>query len=174
MTRTIQPGQPAPDLNVDLVGAGSFKLADASPERFTMVVFYRGLHCPVCRSYNKALVRQLDALAERGVEVVAVSMDDEDRATTTVQDWKLGEDLRVGYGLTEESARQWGLYISSAISDSEPATFAEPGLFLVRPDGTLYYAAVNSMPWGRPDLEELTKALDFIIDKDYPARGMAT
>lgn len=168
---TPVPGSPAPDLNVDLVGNGSFKLADATPDAFTMVVFYRGLHCPVCKSYLKELDGLLDEYRELGVEVVAVSTDPEERATKSVNEWELDE-LKVGYGLSEDDARRWGLYISSAIKDGEPDTFAEPGLFLVRPDNTLYYAAINSMPWGRPDLSELPKAIRFIQEKDYPARGV--
>lgn len=164
------PDTPAPELNVDLVGGGSFKLADADPEAFTMVVAYRGKHCPVCKSYNRELDGLLDEFADLGIEVVAVSMDDEERATATVDEWGL-DDLRVGYGLTEDAARDWGLYLSTAAKEGEPDLFAEPGLFLVRPDGTLYYAAINSMPWGRPDLDELRKAVAWIQDNDYPSRG---
>lgn len=167
---TLTPGAPTPDLNVDLVGGGSFKLADAEPENFTMVVFYRGLHCPVCKQYNKQLQSLLDDYADKGVEVVAVSMDDEERATKSVEDWGVDE-LRTGYGLTEETAREWGLYMSNAIKDEEPATFSEPGLFLVNPDGTLFYAAVNSMPFGRPDLEDFVGKVGWILENDYPARG---
>ena len=61
------PGQPAPDLNVDLVGGGSWKLADQSPDAFSMLVFYRGLHCPVCRSYNRKLDRMAGDFADLGV-----------------------------------------------------------------------------------------------------------
>ena len=168
---TLTPGAPAPDLNVDLVGGGSFKLADAEPENFTMVVFYRGLHCPICQQYNRQLQRLLGDYADTGVDVVAVSMDTEQRATESVQEWGL-QDLTVGYGLSEDAARDWGLYISSAIKDDEPDRFSEPGLALVKPDGTLYYTAINSMPIGRPDLEDLVAKIEFLLDNDYPARGV--
>jgi hypothetical protein len=59
----------------------------------------------------------------------------------------------------------------TSIGIEEPALFSEPGLFLVRPDGTLYYAAVQTMPFARPHFDELIGALDFAIAKDYPARG---
>ncbi len=49
----------------------------------------------------------------------------------------------------------------------------KPGLVLVRPDGTLYAALVGSMPFARPHFSEVLKALDFIVEKDYPARGEA-
>jgi hypothetical protein len=46
-------------------------------------------------------------------------------------------------------------------------------VFLVRPDRTLYYAAVQSMPFARPHLRDILAGLDFVIAKDYPARGEA-
>lgn len=42
------PRQPVPALEVATVGGGTWKLADQTPENFTMVVFFRGLHCPIC------------------------------------------------------------------------------------------------------------------------------
>ncbi len=56
----------------------------------------------------------------------------------------------------------------------EPALFSEPGVFLVRADGTLYYGAVQTMPFARPHFDELMAAVDFAVAKDYPARGEYT
>ncbi len=36
------PRQPVPALEVETVGGGTWRLADQSPENFTLVVFYRG------------------------------------------------------------------------------------------------------------------------------------
>ena len=73
-------------------------------------------------------------------------------------------------------ASQWGLNISTSrgktsIGVGEPALFSEPGVFLVRPDNSLYYAAWQTMPFARPHFDELLAAIDFAIAKDYPARG---
>ena len=43
----------------------------------------------------------------------------------------------------------------------------------VRPDATLYSAHVQSTPFARPHLDNLLTALEFVRDKDYPARGEA-
>jgi hypothetical protein len=43
-------------------------------------------------------------------------------------------------------ARLWGLYVSAGHGE-EPAFFNEPGVFLVRPDGTLYYGSTQTMPF---------------------------
>ncbi|MFN7087813.1 MAG: AhpC/TSA family protein, partial [Burkholderiales bacterium] len=55
----------------------------------------------------------------------------------------------------------------------EPALFSEPGVFLVRPDRTLYWAAVQTMPFARPHFRDMLAAIDFVIKNDYPARGEA-
>ena len=44
-------------------------------------------------------------------------------------------------------------------------------MFIVRPDGTLCCGAVQAMPFARPHFDELLVALDFALDKNYPARS---
>ena len=168
----VRPMQAAPSLSVATADGETWKLVDQHPERFTMIAFYRGLHCPVCKSYLRLLDSRLDDFAARGVSVIAVSGDDADRARRTVADWGL-KGLRIGYGQRVASMRAWGLFVSNRIKPDEPAEFGEPGLFLVRPDGTLYYVAVNSMPFGRPSIPDMLAAIDFIIAQNYPARGEA-
>jgi len=143
-----------------------------------MLCFYRGLHCPICASYLKELERLTPAFAERGVETIAISADDASRAQAMAQ--KVGtSQLRIGYGLSLSAAKNWGLYLSASrgktsIGIEEPALFSEPGVFLIRPDRTIYYLSVQSMPFVRPPFGEMVQALDFIIKNDYPARGEYT
>jgi hypothetical protein len=61
----------------------------------------------------------------------------------------------------------------TSVGIEEPRQFNEPGLFLVRPDGTLYWATVQSVPFARPQFDEVLKAIDFIRAKDYQPRGDA-
>jgi peroxiredoxin len=171
------PRQPVPSLSVPTLDGVEWVLGEPQPESFTLIVFYRGLHCPICQGYLRDLDRKLPEFRERGVEVVAVSSDVEERAHQAKENWKL-ESLPIGYALTIDKARQWGLYVSTSRGTTstgvvEPELFSEPGLFLVRSDGTLYAAAVQTMPFARPSFSELLKALDFILANDYPARGEA-
>ena len=73
--------------------------------------------------------------------------------------------------MTVDQMNDWGLYVSASIKEEEPDFFGEPGLFLIRPDQTLYYTAYNSMPIGRPDLKEVIEFVKFVLKKDYPSRG---
>lgn len=170
MTGKLIPDAPAPALSLPLVGGGTWTLADRKPANFTMIVVYRGYHCPVCKGYVTALNGLVDKAAEVGVDVVAVSMDPEDRATRTKAEWGL-DRLDIGYGLTEDDVRNWGLYLSTSIKEAENARFAEPGLFWVRPDGRLYLVSISSMPWARPDVAFLLSKVPFAVENAYPARG---
>ena len=169
MTRPT-PKHSAPQLSFPLLDGSQWSLQDEQPEQFTLIVFYRGLHCPVCKKYLQQLEELLPGFEERGVKVVAVSMDAEKRARLSRKAWSL-EQLKLGYGLDLETAKEWGLYISKAVSEGEPDTFSEPGLFLVDNSNQVYYAAMNSNPWGRPYLPTFIKAVDYIIKANYPVRG---
>jgi peroxiredoxin len=167
----VKPGQQAPGLVVDLVGGGSWNLAEQQPQAFTLIVFYRGHHCPVCRAQLSELNRRIDELEQRGISVVAVSGDTEELASQSKRDWHL-DRLTIGYGLAVPTMRAWGLFVSVGRS-GEPEHFNEPGLFLVKPDGSVYYEAVTSMPWGRPHLDDVLSGVDYVLRSDYPARGEA-
>ena len=172
------PRQKAPELALDTLAHGRFDLASEKPDRMTLVCFYRGLHCPICANYLKELERLTPAFAERGVTTIAVSADDQERARSMAE--KTGaRGLRIGYGLSLNAAKAWGLYISTSrgktsLGIEEPALFSEPGVFLIKPDQTIYYLSVQSMPFVRPNFNEMVQALDFVIKNDYPARGEYT
>lgn len=171
----LMPRQPVPQLELPTLGGETWSLQQATPERFSMLVFYRGYHCPICSRYLGELEGKLDDFASRGVEVTAISSDGEQRAAQAKKDWKL-DSLRIAWGLDLEQAREWGLYLSggrgkTSAGVEEPALFSEPGLFLVRPGGELFFASVQSMPFARPSFRELLPALDFVIERNYPARG---
>ena len=172
------PRQQVPALRVPLTGGGAFDLSRETPANFTMVVFYRGLHCPICKTQMRDLEAKLPDFEKRGVGVIAISSDNRERGEKTKADWGLSS-LRVGYGLELEAARAWGLYISSGKGPTsagvdEPALFSEPGLFLIRPDRTLYFASVQTMPFARPHFVDILSAIDFVVAKGYPARGEVT
>jgi peroxiredoxin len=174
---SIKPRQPVPALEFDTIGAGRWRLFDQKPSQFSMIVFYRGLHCPVCRKYTSELNGMIGEFEERGVSTVITSTDSRERAEQAKAKWGLA-NLNIGYGVSIQKAREWGLYISSGRGTTsagveEPPLFAEPGLFLVKPDGTLYWASISTMPFARPHFGEIAAAIDFAVSKNYPARGEA-
>lgn len=172
------PRQKTPDLNLPTLDHGQFDLSNETSERGTVICFYRGLHCPICATYLTEFQKRTADFADRGVSTIAVSSDGEERAREMAE--KIGAStLRFAYDLPLAKAREWGLFISTSrgktsIGIEEPALFSEPGLFMVTPEQTLYYGAVQTMPFVRPHFSELVSALDFAIANSYPARGEYT
>jgi peroxiredoxin len=171
----LMPRLPVPELRVPTLAHGDYLLTSETPENFSLAVFYRGLHCPICLKYLLELARLQPEFDKRGVKVIAISSDTREHAQATADKLK-SPDLRIGFDLPLAVAREWGLYISTSrgqtsIGIDEPALFSEPGVFIVRPDGTLYYGAVQTMPFARPHFDELLAAIDFALAKNYPARG---
>ena len=166
----MKPTQKTPSLDVNLINDTKWSLEKQQPKKYTLVIFYRGLHCPVCKKQLENVTMHLDELEKRGINVVAISMDSEERAKKAGTSWEV-DKLPIGYGLKRKTAEEWGLYFSKGISDKEPELFSEPGMFLIKADGTLYFSSVQTMPFARPQIEDVIKAVDFIEDKDYPARG---
>lgn len=169
------PRQIVPSLEVPLLDGDRFVLAEEAPRNFSLIVFYRGLHCPLCRMHLRDLEAKLSGFDERGVSVLALSADVEARAREAQSAWGL-ETVRIGYGLDLASARRWGLFVSSGRGKNstgveEPALFSEPGYFLVRPDRTLYFGSVQTMPFARPHFADILSAVDYVLKSDYPARG---
>ena len=171
---TLIPGKPVPSLELPLTIDAKFALADQSPDNFTMLVFYRGKHCPVCKRYLEELGGRLSDFTDKGINVFSVSMDSPERAAVSHEEWDT-HDLPIAHSLSEEEAREWGLFISQKREGSEePEIFSEPGLFLVKPDGTLHFSVVQSAPFTRPDLDELLEGITYTLENDYPTRGTAT
>ncbi|WP_425400306.1 peroxiredoxin-like family protein [Aeoliella sp.] len=166
----IKPQTKVPPLEVKTVDGPLWDLGEQKPENFTFVFFYRGYHCPICRKYLTDIDRNLDELADLGIQAIAISSDSEERARKSKEEWRI-EKLPIGYGLSIEDARAWGLYVSKAIKPEEPETFSEPGLFVVRPDGELYAASIQTMPFTRPSIEELIFGFSYIVSNKYPGRG---
>lgn len=166
----IKPREQAPELEIKLVNDTSWKLSAQSPEHFTMIVFYRGLHCPVCKSYLEDLQTLLPKFIEKGVTMLAISSDKEAVAKETYEKWNI-KDVPLGFEFPVEDAAKWGLFVSKGIKESEPEKFLEPGLFLIKPDGSVFYEAIQSMPFGRPSFIEILGGIKFVLKSDYPARG---
>ncbi|MDO6767738.1 MULTISPECIES: redoxin domain-containing protein [Cellulophaga] len=56
-----------------LVNDATWKLSEQSPENFTMILFYRGKHCLVCKAQLDELQKKLNKFIQRGVSLIAIS-----------------------------------------------------------------------------------------------------
>lgn len=155
-TMALLPTETAPELALALVGGGTtddLKLGTEADGRFSLVVFYRGLHCPICRKQLGEIDKRIEDLTATGIgRAVAIPMETEEPSGRIVHQWHLA-NLPVAYGLSEEAARAWGpggLNLSRTIKDGEPDLFNEPGIFILDEDRTLFWSSTATMPFGRP------------------------
>ena len=66
----LMPDTQAPALSLPLVGGGTWTLSGRAPEAFSMIVVYRGLHCPVCETYLGKLQTVASDFAAKGVDLL--------------------------------------------------------------------------------------------------------
>lgn len=165
----IKPRQQAPELEINLVNGTTWKLSVQESKNFTMIVFYRGKHCSVCKTYLEELQTKLTGFSELGVHVVAISADMEAVAKETYAAWDI-KDLPLGYEFPVEEANAWGLFVSAG-GKNEPEKYIEPGLFLIKPDNTVFYAAIQSMPFGRPEFDNVLGGIKYALKKGGEAHG---
>jgi peroxiredoxin len=164
----LQAGSRMPEVLLPQVGGGHLSL-DAD-QTWKLVVVYRGKHCPLCRAYLKTLDGLLAQFKEIKTDVAVVSGDPKDKAEIEAQEegWR----FPVGYDLSLDQMRALGLYISEPRSPQETdRPFAEPGLFVVNPQGNIQIVDVSNAPFARPDLNALLRGLKFVQERQYPIRG---
>ena len=170
MTNNVVPGKKTPSLVLNTLDSDTWSLEANLNKTKTMVVFYRGLHCPICSEFLKLIDNQLSDYKKSNTEVIAVSMDNKEKALKAKEQWSLN-NLKIAFGLNEEKAREWNLFISSSIKEAESEVFCEPGLFIIKEDGSLYLVNISNMPFARPDVSSLPAKLIFADEKQYPVRG---
>ena len=74
--------------------------------------------------------------------------------------------------MTPDQMRALGLYISEPRSAQETdRPFAEPGLFVVNPEGNVQIVEISNAPFARPDLAGILHGIKVIQERNYPVRG---
>lgn len=172
-TRTPQTRFPAdtmlPEFELARTGGGDVKIG-GTRENYSLVIVYRGKHCPRCKSYLNILNGMRADWEDLGVELAVISADSKEKAEADVQEF--GWEFDVGYGLTQSQMEELCLYITSPISAAEAdGNFAEPGVYLVKPSGQVQIVAISNGPAARPDLSVLLDGARFNITNDRPTRG---
>lgn len=166
----IKPADKFPGIEFKLVGGGVRKVQDWLG-RWVMVIVYRGDHCPRCKAYVAKLETLAPSYAERGVELLLVSSDPEHVAQRTIDN--NGWTLPVAHSLTEENCHRLSLYQTEHESGYELAGYyAEPGLFLVNPDGLTQSLERSNSPSIRPDLEVVLDGIIGTQERNLPIRGV--
>lgn len=151
------------------LGGGDLTIG-GSRANWTLFIVYRGKHCPRCKSYLNILEDMQSKWADAGFDIAVVSADTEEKAAADVVEF--GWTFPLGYGLAEDQMSTLGLYVTEPLSPQETdRNFAEPGVFVIRPDGSLLLISISNGPSARPDLAALLDGMIFTKENDRPPRG---
>lgn len=164
----LAAGAAFPELAWSTVGGD--RLDVSAMPGWRMLAVYRGKHCPLCKKYFATLDGLLEGFKAAGVSVAAVSADPKEKAEADVAEFKWR--FPVGYGMTTDDMRKLGLYISEPRSAQETdRPFAEPGLYVINPEGKVQIVEVSNAPFARPDLAGILHGIKIIQERSYPIRG---
>lgn len=162
-------GQILPQMSFPRLGGGTIGIGGPR-DRWTLLVVYRGKHCPRCKTYLNSLNAMRQDWQEAGFDVAVISADPADKAQADQAEY--GWEFELGHDLSRDQMDSLGVYVTQPLSEAETdRPFAEPGVFVIRPDGSLLLIAISNGPSARPDLDELLDGMIFTRTRDRPPRG---
>ena len=138
----LRPGDPFPELMISTIGGGALTLPDVFAGDFAVVLFYRGAWCPYCNAQLRAFERAGQALADNGIRVAALSVDDKETTAALVQKHKL--PFPVGYGADARAVAE----LTGAGVNPDPVYLQSTG-FVLDPAGSVVVSVYSSGAIGR-------------------------
>ena len=109
---------------------------------YSVILFYRGAWCPYCRAQLAAFARARASLQSIGVEVVALSVDDEATASALVDKMRL--NFRIGFGVkADEISAATGAYVADG------SAYLQSTGFVLDRSGRILTAVYSSGAIGR-------------------------
>lgn len=106
------------------------------------MLFYRGAWCPYCNGQLRAFQRSRKTLAELGVKVVAVSVDDEGTTKETIANH--GLEFPVGHSADAAALAE----ATGAFVNDDP-TYVQSTGFVLDPQGKVVVSVYSSGAIGR-------------------------
>ena len=157
MTR-LHNGQLFPALEVAAVGGGTMDVARSLAGSYGVVLIYRGAWCPFCQAQLAGFQRASAKLAETGIKVVALSVDNEATTLGTIEKFKLS--FPVGHSADADKVAA----ITGAYTNETPHYLQTTG-FLLSPEGKILNAVYSSGPIGRLVVEDVIGMVTYLKSK---------
>jgi peroxiredoxin len=157
----LNPGDPFPRLTISTVDDQTLTVPDAFAGDFGVVLFYRGAWCPYCNAQLAAFQRSGQQLADAGLRVAALSVDD--RQTTAGLVAKHELTFPVGYAADAPAiAARTGAFVNA-----DPVYLQSTG-FVLDPAGNVIVSVYSSGAIGRLVPDDVLGLVRYLRDR-FPA-----
>src|SRR5258708_8197162 len=123
MTR-LQNGQAFPAFDVPAVGGGTISIPQSLQGSYGVVLIYRGEWCPYCQAQLAGFQRASEKLAEAGIKILALSVDNEATTVGTIEKFKLS--FPVGHSADADKVAS----ITGAYTNESPRYLQATGFLL--------------------------------------------
>jgi peroxiredoxin len=138
----LSPGDFFPALPLTPPGGPALTLPDAFDGGFGVVLFFRGSWCPYCNAQLRAFQRASDSLADAGIKVAALSVDDEPTTAELVA--RHGLTFPVGHSADARAIAG----LTGAFVNPDPVYLQSTG-FVLDPVGRVAVSVYSSGAIGR-------------------------
>jgi peroxiredoxin len=159
----LNPGDPFPWLTITTTAGGqTITLPDAFAGDFAVVLFYRGAWCPYCNAQLRAFESARQTLADSGIRVAALSVDDKETTAALVQKHQL--TFPVGYGADARAVAE----LTGAFVNPDPVYLQSAG-FVLDPAGKVVVSVYSSGAIGRLVPDDVVGLVRYLRGHQAPA-----
>ena len=157
MHSKLRNGERFPALSIPLVGGGEMVLPRDVEGSYSVILFYRGAWCPYCRAQLAAFARARASLRSIGVEIVALSVDDEATSAALVDKMRL--NFPIGFGASADAiSAATGAYVA------EDSAYLQSTGFVLDRSGRILTAVYSSGAIGRLVPDDVAGFVRYVED----------
>jgi len=148
MITRLHNGERFPDLSIATVGGGQMRLPRDVEGFDSVILFYRGAWCPYSKAQLAAFARARASLRLVGIQIVALSVDEEAVSAALVDRLRL--NFPVGFGAkADEISAATGAYVS------EDEAYLQSTGFILDKHGRIRAAVYSSGAIGLLDPQDV-------------------
>jgi peroxiredoxin len=151
----LRPGDAFPQLDLNLPGGQAIEVPGSLAGDFGVVLFNRGAWCPYCAAQLRAFQRAHDSLAEAGIKVAALWVDDEETTARFTAQHDITFSL--GHGADARAVAE----LTAAFVNEESLYLQSTG-FVLGPQGTVVVSVYSSGAIGRLVPEDVTGLVRYL------------
>jgi peroxiredoxin len=158
----LNPGDPFPQLTISTTDGQTLTLPGAFAGDYAVVLFYRGSWCPYCNAQLRAFERAGQVLADNGIRVAALSVDDQETSAALVEKHKL--TFPVGYGADARAVAA----LTGAFVNPGPVYLQSAG-FVLDPAGNVVVSVYSSGAIGRLAPDDVVGLVRYLRERSSAA-----